>query len=149
MDELNAKYAKQMADYDTLVSDAIAKGDTNAIPKIKEANAAIAGTLNDMIGQLTFMKKDSPDLVKERDRLVGELRQIQKDYNGLLVNTDQLETLRRIRQQEGDEYKRQLYWYLIVFFGLCFLIFVVMLFFQKRAPTAAIASTVPSTAPLV
>ena len=149
MDSLNAKYAQQMATYDTLVNTAIAKQDASAIPKIKAANEAISQTLNDMIHQITFMKKETPAITTERDRLVGKLRQIQKDYNGLLVNRDQLETLRRIRQQEGSDYKKQLYWYLIAFFGILVAILITMLFFQKKAATATMASTVPSTAPFV
>ena len=148
-DNLNVKYKGQSTDYDALVKDAIARQDESAIPKIKTANEAISQTLNDMIAQITFMKKDTPVILAERDRLVKELRQIQKDYNGLLATTDQLETLRRIRQEEGSEYKKQLYWYLIAFFAVCLLILLAMLFFQKTEATAAIASTVPSTAPLV
>ena len=35
-----------------------------------------------------------------QDELIERIMEIQRDYNGLLVATDKLETLRRIRQQQ-------------------------------------------------
>jgi hypothetical protein len=150
MDELRATYRKQLSEYDALVTSAIASQDASQIPKIKELNTAISKTLNDMIEKSTYLKKETPDLTKLRDELVGKLRKIQQDYNGLLANTDTLETLRRIRQQESSSNNKELYWYLIFFFGLAFILFLYVLFFTyKKETTAAIASTPPMTAALV
>jgi len=150
MDELRATYRKQLSDYDALVASAISTQDASQIPKIKELNTAISKTLNDMIEKSTYLKKETPDIAKVRDELVEKLRKIQKDYNGLIANTDTLETLRRIREQESSSDKKELYWYLIFFFGLAFIMFIYVLFFTyKNEATAAIASTPPMTAALV
>ena len=150
MDELRTKYERQLKEYDALVDTAINTNDTTQIAKLRTLNEGIAKTLNDMIQKLTFMKKESPSLTKERDELVGRLRQIQLDYNGLLVNTDQLETLRRIRQQESTEANRQLYLYFGFFLLICFIIVVYLAFVSHRKDTtAASASMPPRTAAFV
>lgn len=146
MDALRDKYDRQVKEYEALVQ----SGDASSVPKLRELNAAIAKTLNDMIEQLTFLKKETPTLKKERDELIRRLQQIQHDYNGLLVNTDQLETLRRIRQQEGGEANRQLYMY-IGFFLLVVLGVLMYLMFapHRKESTAPMASMPPTTAALV
>ncbi len=146
MDALRDKYDRQVKEYEALVQN----GDASSVPKLRELNAAIAKTLNDMIEQLTFLKKETPTLKQERDELIRRLQQIQRDYNGLLVNTDQLETLRRIRQQEGGEANRQLYMY-IGFFLLVVLGVLMYLMFapHRKESTAPMASMPPTTAALV
>lgn len=150
MDELRAKYERQVKEYDDTVSNALNTNDATQIAKLRTMNEAIAKTLNDMIEKLTFMKKESPSLVKERDELIDRLRQIQLDYNGLLVNTDQLETLRRIRQQESTEANRQLYLYIGFFLLVCLIMILYLAFMtQRKDTTAASASMPPTTAALV
>jgi hypothetical protein len=123
----------------------VASRDISQIPKIKELNAALAKTLNAMIEKLTFLKKDSPNLKLERDVLVQRLGRIQYEYSGLLANTDKLETLRRIRQQESVEGDRWLYWYISAFLLLSLILILYLVFYGKSEATAAIASAVPIT----
>jgi small-conductance mechanosensitive channel len=150
MDELRAKYEKQLEEYNTLVEQTLNRGDVSQVEKLRAMNTALSKTLNDMIEKATFLKKDTPNLKRERDELVERLRQIQKEYNGLLVNTDTLETLRRIRQQESSEANRQLYLYLFFFLILSMGIFVYLLFMtQRKDTTAPMASMPPTTAALV
>ncbi len=151
MDETKKRYAEQLREYDQTVDQAIQTQDLSQIPKIRELNAAIAKTLNKMIEDLTFLKKDTPDIKKLRDELIERLRKIQKDYNGLLANADQLETLRRIRQQESREADRQLYWHLIFFLLVALAIVMFVLFFssQRKDATAASANMPPTAAALV
>ena len=150
MDELRSKYEKQLEQYNTLVKQSLDAGDVSQIPKLRDMNAALAKTLNEMIQQATFLKKDTPSIKKERDELIERLRQIQKEYNGLIVNTDQLETLRRIRQQESAEATRMLHMYLFFFLALCMAVLVYVLFMtQRKDTTAPSASIPPTTAALV
>ena len=150
MDELRNKYDRQLKEYDSLVNSAINTNDTTQVTKLRGLNEGIAKTLNEMIEKLTFMKKESPSLTKERDELIGRLRQIQMDYNGLRVNTDQLETLRRIRQQESSEADRQLYLYFGFFLLVCFIMVVYLAFMtHKKETTAPSASIPPTTAAFV
>jgi hypothetical protein len=146
MDELRSKYEKQLEQYDTLVKQSLDTGDVSQLPKLRDMNAGLAKSLNEMIQQVTFLKKETPKMKKERDELIQRLRQIQKEYNGLLVNTDKLETLRRIRQQESSETNRQMYLYLFFFLALCMAIFVYMLFMTQRKDTTAASASIPPTA---
>ena len=150
MDELRTKYEKQMEQYETLMKQSLDASDISQIPKLRDMNTSLAKTLNEMIQQATFLKKDTPSLKKERDELIERLRQIQKEYNGLIVNTDQLETLRRIRQQENAEATRMLHMYLFFFLALCMAVLVYVLFMtQRKDTTAPSASIPPTTAALV
>jgi polyhydroxyalkanoate synthesis regulator phasin len=150
MDELRSKYERQLKEYDDLVQSSIDSQDVSKLPKLRELNAAIARTLNEMIEKLTFLRRETPTLREERDELINRLRQIQLDYNGLLVNTDNLETLRRIRQQEGSEANRQLYMYLGFFLLVVFgIIFYIMFAPHRMATTAPTASMPATTAALV
>jgi hypothetical protein len=150
MDALKAKYATQLAQYNTLSSQAIQAEDTSQIPKLREMNIAIAGTLNEMIEKLTFLKDNTPDIKQERNTLIQKLGQIQRDYSGLIAATDTLETLRRIRQQATYDADYQLRLYLLFFLllALC-IVFYVMFMAQKKDTTAPSARTPPMMAALV
>lgn len=145
MDALRTRYETQLKEYEALVKQAVDAGDVSQLPKLREMNAAIGKTLNDMIQNLTFLKKDTPNLKKERDELVDRLRDIQRDYNGLLVNTDKLETLRRIRQQESSEANRLLTLYLFFFLTICLAIVVYLLVATQRKDTTAPSASMPPT----
>jgi hypothetical protein len=150
MDTLKAKYATQLAQYDSLSSQAIATDDVTQIPKLRELNSAIAATLNDMIEKLTFLKQNTTDIKRERDMFIQKLGQIQRDYNGLVAATDTLETLRRIRQQASYDADYQLRFYLLFFLllALC-IVFYILFMAQKKDTTAASARTPPMMAALV
>lgn len=146
METLRAKYTSQMREYDGL----IAKGDVSKLPRIRQLNVLIGQTLDQMITQLTFLKKTTPSLQTERNELTAQLERIQTQYNELAANRDELETLRRIRMEESTEANRMLYMYLIAFFVACAGLILVLFFAsQKKEITAPIASTPPMTAALV
>ena len=150
MDALKAKYASQLAEYDSLSTQAIASEDTSKIPKLRELNIQIAATLNEMIEKLTFLKQNTTDIKEERNKFIQKLGQIQRDYNGLIVATDTLETLRRIRQQASHDADSQLRLYLLFFLllALC-IVFYVLFMAQRKDSTAPSASTPPIMAALV
>lgn len=146
MDELKSKIDY----YNDLVRRALDTNDASLLPEIRSLNSTIASLLNEEVQKLTYMRTETSDISQERDRLLERLRQIQKDYNGLLENTDNLETLRRIRQQESVEGRRMFTIYLIAFLGLCLAVIAYLLFFaQKKATTAIMAATPPSIPTLV
>jgi hypothetical protein len=150
MDELKAKYARQLKEYEDSINGAISTQDVSKIDSLKQMNMSLSKTLNEMIEKLTFLKKETPQLVNDRDELIARLRQIQLDYNGLRVNTDALETLRRIRQQENGEVKRELYWYILFFLGVCIVIVMYLVFMpQTKDRTATSANSPPMMAALV
>jgi hypothetical protein len=152
MNELRTKYLAKSAEYDALTQQALASNDVTLIGRIRQMNTDVSKLLDQMLQSLTFAKADTPILIKERDGLVEKLRRIQQDYNGLLVNTDALETLRRIREQEGGSFKRDLYRYLMFFFIVCVGIILMILFVKKGSQsesTASSAATPRMTPPLM
>lgn len=149
MDELRAAYTRKINEYDETIKSALERRDTTQVEKVKQLNAELSKLLEKMIETMTFLKKDTPRLEKERDELVKKLRRIQMDYNGLLVNTDALETLRRIREQEGGMAKRDLYRYLAFFFVVAIGIVLMMLFVkgQSRMKSTETSTSVPKITP--
>jgi hypothetical protein len=144
MDELRKAHEAQLKEYKTIVDLAILDHDVSKLPQIKAMNIALSNRLDSMIAQLTLMKNNS-SAEDELKQLISTLGTIQRDYAGLIKDTDTLETLRRIRQQEDVSAKRELYWYLIAFVFIAILLIVYLIFYGKSAATAAIASTVPSS----
>lgn len=148
MNDLRSKYLRKTAEYDAAVRQAFATKDVSQLPRIRQLNTEVTRLLDKMIEQMTFAKQETPVLVKERDILVKKLHRIQMDYNGLLVNTDTLETLRRIREQEGSAYQRDLYRYLVFFFVVCVGVLLMILFVKKgQADTTASSAAMPSMSP--
>lgn len=144
MNALRTAHQNQLNEYETLIKTAIANRDSSKLQDIRTMNNALTARLNTMIQQLVTMKNNY-SAEDELDALLADLRQIQRDYNGLIKETDTLETLRHIRQQEDVSIKRELYWYLIIFVFVAILFLGYLLFYGKRAATAPIANTVPSS----
>lgn len=144
MNALRTAHQNQLNEYETLIKTAITNRDSSKLQDIRAMNNALTARLNTMIQQLVTMKNNY-SAEDELEALLADLRQIQRDYNGLIKETDTLETLRRIRQQEDVSIKRELYWYLIVFVFVAILFLGYLLFYGKRAATAPIANTVPSS----
>lgn len=144
MNALRTAHQNQLNEYEALIKSAIANRDSSKLQDIRTINNALTTRLNTMIQQLVTMKNNY-SAENELQALLADLRQIQRDYNGLIKETDTLETLRRIRQQEDVSIKRELYWYLIVFVFIAILFIGYLIFYGKRAATAPIANTVPSS----
>jgi len=141
---LRTAHVNQLTQYQNIIETAITEKDSSKLPEIIALNIALTNRLDTMIEQLATMKQNN-SAEAELNELLADLRQIQRDYNGLIKETDTLETLRRIRQQEDVSIKRELYWYLIVFVFVAILLIAYLLFYGKRAATAPIANTVPSS----
>lgn len=146
--ELNEQYLRQASEYEGLITTALNSNDTTKLPTIRAKAEQIQTTLNQMIESLTFLKKETPDISVQRSVLLEKLRQIQRDYNGMIANTDDLETLRRIRQQEGESGRLLLGQYLLFFLALAALVIVALFVFgrQKNASTPSMAPT-PAMSP--
>jgi hypothetical protein len=97
MEDLEAKFQQQKTVYDNLVSNALDVNDASpgTIEGIARAKAAMNETLSEML-QLA----EQTGRGASQDELIERIMEIQRDYNGLLVATDKLETLRRIHRQQ-------------------------------------------------
>lgn len=138
-DGLDQTYQRQVAEYEQLTRTALETNDATKLPDIRAKSEQVQDTLNKMIEQLTYLKKETPSIRVERDALLETLRRIQRDYTQMLLNTDDLETLRRIREQESDEGRTQLYRYLAFFILLActMIIYLMVVGPQRNAVTAS------------
>ena len=116
MDDLETKFQQQKTVYDNLVSNALDANDASpgTIDAIAKAKAAMNDTLSDML-QLA----EQTGRGASQDELIKRIMEIQRDYNGLLVATDKLETLRRIHQQQDLEANGNLRIYGLGFLSAC------------------------------
>lgn len=144
---LNGQYRQQVQEYDAAVQSALATNNSGQLPALRTMSEQIQVTLNKMIESLTYLKRETPDLKVERDKLLEDLRRIQQDYSGMLVNTDDLETLRRIRQQENGEARQQLLMYLIAFVFVATMLIVYIVYTGRKADTTAMSAPTPTMSP--
>ena len=93
MQDLEDEYKARKAVYDSLVKNALETNDVSKVDAIANAKKAMTDTLSKMLA-LSESAGPSP----QQDELIRRIMQIQYDYNGLLVATDKLETLRKIHQ---------------------------------------------------
>jgi len=140
---------KILADeYERLANEALAnpaKMNVN-IDRMKTINTQMASILDNTIHEMTA-SGPSGDITRQRDELIQKLVRIQRDYNGLLVNTDKLETLRRIRGFQESDWKSQLKIYMIVLAVLAVALALFVLFRRQKTLSSAIAPTSPSSMP--
>ena len=94
MEEIEQEFQTRKRIYENLVADAIARNDSSKIDAIAAAKKAMGDSLSKMLELSARSGTDS-----QQQELIRRIMEIQRDYNGLLVSTDKLETLRRIHQQ--------------------------------------------------
>jgi hypothetical protein len=150
MSDLQAQYKVKIAAYDSKVAAAIATDDASKLPEIRALNTEISQLLEKMLTEVTNASADTSTIKAQRSELVSTLNRIQRDYNGLVENTDSLELLRRIREGETRAPRREFEMYLFFFLLMCGGI-LVMVFFgsQKIDATTMSAATPPRMAPFV
>lgn len=139
MSDLRNQYEQKKKQYDALIE----KGDASKMPEIRRLNKELSALLSQLLENSARYK------TADEDELIRRLQQIQKDYNGLLTSTDDLETLRRIRAYESDTSKRDLFWYIVgmIIAGLLLLVFLFV--FQRESSIATTAPSPPTTSALV
>jgi uncharacterized protein involved in exopolysaccharide biosynthesis len=141
--DLNTQYKALKAQYDTLVTRAVADPTTlqTALPQIQSINQQMATILDQMLVELQAAR-NGPNSDAYRDELTATLARIQMDYNGLKTNTDALQTLRRIRSFQDTSWQPMLNLYLALFLIFGIVLVLVMLFRRqtKESTPATIAS---------
>lgn len=145
MEELRRDYQRQLSEYDRLAKTAIQTPTPQAIETVKQANMRVAAILERMISVIAQSRRQTGDLRAERDALMAKLRRIQEDYNGLVQDTDKLETLRRIREYETAKADKGLYTYLIIFLVGC-LVLLLVIVMRSGSQTTSTAAPMPSNA---
>lgn len=150
LSDLQDQYKSKLAKYNTLLETALATNDTSTLPAIRALNAEISQILERILTEVSQSSADASSLKADRRELVSSLTRIQRDYNGLVDNTDDLELLRRIREGNTSAPRKEFEMYLFFFFAAC-LTLLALVFFggQKIDATSMSATTPPSMAPLV
>ena len=150
---LEAEYTRLDTLYRKLAQDALNVDDkTSIITQIKSVNQQLAGVLDKMLMAVAQVKQDGSKITEYKDELVRRLRTIRSDYDNLRKNTDQLETLRRIREYEQSKASGSLNWYLLGFFVLCGVLVLFMFIFGRQASfdaSAAMPASPTITAPFM
>lgn len=142
--ELKTEYDAKSAQYKELIDSAVLSGNTKSIDQIRRLNVELASLLEQMMTTVS-PTRPTQDIDSLRTELVGRLRRIQRDYNGLLQTTDELETLRRIRAQEDGGFVSVLYWHLIALAVVFVGILGAMLYMRRQTSPATTASPTTST----
>ena len=140
MNDLEQQYAALVAQYDALWNQARnvqSQPQANQLAEqLKTLNVQLGAVLDRMIA----FQSETPSEV--RDELVRRLAEIHRDYNGLLVSTDTLTTLRTIRAHEGVNQSLPLY--LFAFVALAVLLLVVI-FWKGSSQTSDSTATTPTS----
>lgn len=118
MTDLEAEYQQRKTVYDNLVASALATNDASKVDAIAAAKQAMNETLSKMMALSVKSGTES-----QQDDLIRRIMEIQRDYNGLLVSTDKLATLRHIHQFQDERQGVELKVY-----GLAFLFATLGLF---------------------
>jgi hypothetical protein len=145
---MESQYRELAVQYQTLADEAIndpQKMEEN-VEKMKVINARMAEILDSTIHGMTESGMEG-ELGKQRDELIQKLVRIQRDYNGLLINTDTLETLRRIRGFEESDWKKKLNLYFLIFLALAVVFFFILLIRRQKVVSTNTAPTSASSAP--
>ena len=141
MDALESSYVQRKGEYDTLLA-----SPTPNVDAIKAKNLEISGILNEMLTELSKVKEDAGHIEQVRNDLVGKLVKVQNDYNVLVNQKDQVETLKTIRVHEDEKFYATFYWY-----GVGLLVVSVLFFFVLmwkggyKAPTMPTMMMSPTT----
>ena len=98
MEDLEAEYQNRKKIYDNLVASALETNDASKIDAIADAKKAMSETLSKMLQLSVTLGAEN-----QQDELIRRIMEIQRDYNGLLVATDKLETLRKIHQFQDSK----------------------------------------------
>lgn len=154
MTDLEAKYTQLDGQYNRLVDEALAITDPVSleakVTEITAVNQQLTEVLNQMIAIVAQMKENTGNIRVYRDQLTSKLTKIQRDYNGLIQNTDKLETLRRIRQHEEVLANKSLYMYLGIFLVVCLVLLLVLILRrpQNMSDTMVATPTSSTVAPI-
>lgn len=142
--DLEQEYKALLSQYNTLWEQVKSIRSEAQATQVSEQLKALNVKLANVLERMMAFQSESPSEV--RDELVRRLAEIQRDYNGLLVSTDKLTTLRTIRQHETKATNQTLSIYLFVFIALAVALLVMMLWKggSQTYETTAITPTSPA-----
>lgn len=150
LDELSKQLTALRAKYTSLADQAATNPERaqTLLPEIQAVNQQIAAVLDKMVTQTQYTSQD-PNSEAYRNQLIEQLARIQMDYNGLKMNTDTMETLRRIRGFQDTSWKGSLGLYvLLLLVAAGMLVLTIVLRRQTKDKTAAPSASTAAITPL-
>jgi hypothetical protein len=108
MENLETEFASKQAEYERLIAE-----HTPDVDKVKRINGELINILDNMLKELAKVQEGAGHIEEYRDKLVAKLASIQRDYNGLLADKDQVATLKALRGYEDVKFNTAFFWYAI------------------------------------
>jgi hypothetical protein len=141
MNDLERSYTAKRAEYETLIATS-----NPSVEAVKKLNQDLAEILNKMLVELAKVKEDAGHIGAHRDNLVKKLVAVQKDYNELLGEKDQLATLKTMRQGQDIKFNGAFYMYVVGLAVVSLLFFLVLMWKGGyKAPTIPMTTINPTT----
>jgi hypothetical protein len=137
MSDYKRHYTALHAQYTQLIEQVLANPATatEKVPQVMAVATQIANVLDEAAKDLALVPSPSQAIVAEQQELTQQLQRIQRDYSGLVQNTDKVETLRRIRSYQDESWRPTFAFHLIAFFVLVILLLLVIVFTRQRENT--------------
>lgn len=144
---LEQEYQRLQSEYRSLITQALSAKTKETIDpliqNILDLNARMTEVLDKLVARLAAEEaKGSNEFTVKRNEFALQLSRIKKDYSGLLSTTDQMTTLRRIREHEEEKATTGLKYYLIAF-GVAVSLLIVVIFFKMFQPKKDVYATNP------
>jgi cell division protein FtsB len=141
MDALERSYSAKRKQYDTM----IASRNPN-IAEIKKLNKELSAILDSMLTELAKVKEDAGHIEEYRNELVKKLVAVQKDYNNLADERDDLATLKALRGHQEVQFNSTFFYYAIALAIVSIIFFFVLMWKGGyRAPTMPTMMSSPTT----
>lgn len=145
MTDLEQQYKTLLSQYNALWSQVRTIRTQAQANQVSEQLKALNVQLGNILDRMLSFQTETPS--QARDELVKRLAEIQRDYNGLLVSTDKLTTLRTIRAHESKAANQSLSLYLLIFVALA--VFLLVLIFWKGSSQTSESTATTPTSPAV
>ena len=129
MADLEAQYAKAMAEYNGYVAVALTmrtKADIDvALAKVMDAKKKIMDILQK---EMALITSDPKGLDAKRVEVMKRLDKVQDEYTGLAASNDKLETLRRIHNRESEKKDGAIIVHATIFGIACIMLVLILIF---------------------
>lgn len=136
---LEQQYELLRIEYKSLIDGALSAKTKETldplVQKILALNTQLTDVLDKLVARLAIEEsKGSDEFTTKRNQFASRLATIKQDYTGLLSGTDQMITLRRIREYEEEKATTGLKYYLIAF-GVAVSLLIVVIVLKMFQPS--------------
>lgn len=131
MDVLQRNYAIKRGEYEALIA-----SEHPDPAKIAKLNGELSALLTSMLTELGKVKEEAGHIEHYREELVKKLVAVQKDFNGLVSDRDQISTLKALRGHQEARFNSTFVWYATALIIVSIVFFFVLMWKGRyKAPT--------------